>query len=239
MKSVLIAVCFTIGLVLSSPRLAAAQSSPDIKLQVRPANAGSRAPCVAPAPAPVAVLDAPFLVFGEVQGTREVPHVVAGYLSAATKQQRKVTLALEYPASQQAAIDAFLASRGTTQDADRFAGTAFWRGERQDGRTSVDMLRMYESIRALPAGGGYESTIYRLADQHPLTLTVGTSGGTAWVCRGATPASCNATAWDINRVTPEPSTPFSLDAPSAQFDGVFFVGATTASPPAATRADPN
>lgn len=81
----------------------------------------------------------------------------------------------------------------------------------------------------------YESMVYLLADQRPLALTVGTAGGTAWVCRGGAPASCGATAWDINRIDPAPATPFSLVPPSPQFDGVFYVGATTASPPAVTE----
>ncbi|MFC5548059.1 hypothetical protein [Massilia aerilata] len=237
---------------------------------------------------PGAVLDAPLLVFGEVHGTREVPAFLIGYLCAAAKQQRRITLAVEFPSSEQSAIDAFMAGRGTPQDAEQFTGTAFWRRPLQDGRTSVDMLRLFENVRALRAGGTdikliaidsnasgarrdalmaehlraalrqgpgrqlvaligglhairskgtrfnpqQESAVYLLADQRPLSLTVGTAGGTAWVCQGGAPASCHATAWDINRVTPAPATPFSLVPPSPQFDGVFFVGATTAPPPA-------
>lgn len=81
----------------------------------------------------------------------------------------------------------------------------------------------------------YESAVYLLADRQPLALTVGTAGGTAWVCQGNTPAACRAAPWDINRVTPVLDGPFSLVPPSAQFDGVFYVGATTASPPAVDR----
>jgi hypothetical protein len=240
---------------------------------------------------PAAVLDAPFLVFGEVHGTSEVPAFVATYLCAATKRQRRITLAIEFPSSEQEAIDAFLASRGTPADIQRFTSTGVWRKPMQDGRTSAGMLQLVDSVRALRAGGtdirlvaidgdaqgprreslmaenlrtelrkdggrqvlaligglhairnkgkradpNYESAVYLLADQHPLSLTVGTAGGTAWICQGGTPASCHAATWDINRVSPAPATPFSLAPPSAQFDGVFFVGATTASPPAADQ----
>jgi hypothetical protein len=245
---------------------------------------------------PTAVLDAPFIVFGEVHGTREVPGFVFRYLCTAAKMGKGLTLAVEYPSSQQNALDAFLSSNGTVQDIKSFIGSRFWSNERQDGRTSVDMLRMYENIRrlrlsgsdinvvaiddevpverrdivmaenlrtALHKGNGngrqvvaligglhatrtkgnrfnsqYESTIYLLAAEKPLTLTVGTSGGTAWVCRGGTSASCLATTWDINRVTPALPTPFSLSPPSPQFDGVFFVGATSASSPAVKNAVP-
>jgi hypothetical protein len=259
------------------------------------ASASAAEPCIALDPVPAAVTEAPFLVFGDVHGTREVPEFVVGYLCAATKQQRKITLALEFPASEQSAIDTFMASRGTPEDTAHLTGTAFWHSDMQDGRASTGMLRMAERIRALRAGGAdirvvaidgdgsaarrnalmaanlrtelgqgagrqvlaligglhairnkgkrndpqYESAIYRLADQRPLALTVGTAGGTAWVCQGVTPASCHATNWDINRVSPAPATPFSLVPPSEQFDGVFFVGATTASPPAVASAPPD
>jgi hypothetical protein len=264
----------------------------DHKAQIEPGTTRSTTQCVELNAIPIAVLEAPFIVFGEVHGTREVPEFVAAYLCAAAKKQRKITLAVEYPSNQQNALDTFLAGRGTAQDIERLLGTPNWSSERQDGRTSVDMLHMYESIRTLRVSGAdikvvaidgevptarrdavmaenlrtelregkgrqvlaligglhairskgnrfnpqYESAIYLLADNKPLALTVGTSGGSAWVCRGGTPASCDATTWDINRVTPAPATPFSLTPPSAQFDGVFFVGATTASPPAVKNA---
>ena len=274
-----LAALLAVGLLLSLPQSAAAQAAAALS-------------CLAPDAIPAAVLDAPFLVFGEVHGTREVPGFVAGYLCAAAKAGRKLTLALEYPSTEQAALDAFMASGGSAQDAERFTGAGIWRSPKQDGRTSIDMLRMFETVRALRAGGTdirvvaidadvaparrdavmadnlrgelrqgagrqlvaligglhavrnkgnrfnphYESAIYLVADQKPLALTVGTAGGTAWVCRSGNPASCNATTWDINKVTPAPATAFSLVPPSPQFDGVFYVGATTASPPAVSNA---
>jgi hypothetical protein len=277
MKSALAAATFATCLLLPVAQPSAAQGM-----------AADAAPCAALDAVPGAVLDAPLLVFGEVHGTREVPDFVAGYVCAAAKQQRRITLAVEFPSSEQSAIDSFMASRGTPQDTERLTGTAFWRRPAQDGRTSIDMLRLFDRVRALRAGGAdlkliaidgnvpsarrdslmaetlrkelsaspgrqvvaligglhairtkgtrfnpqQESAVYLLADHRPLALTVGTAGGTAWVCQGGGPASCRATAWDINRVTPAPTTSFSLVPPSAQFDGVFFVGPTTASPPA-------
>jgi hypothetical protein len=269
-----------------------AAASLALGLFLPPAHAAT--PCFGPDAVPDAVVNAPFLVFGEVHGTREVPEFLAAYLCTATKQRRKITLAIEFPSGEQSALDAFIASSGTGEDAGRLTATPFWRRAAQDGRTSIDMLRMLDSIRTLRAGGAdikllgidsdlpsarrdafmadrlrselhqgagrqvvaligglhairtkgtrfnpqQESAIYLLADLRPLSLTVGTAGGTAWVCQGGGPASCRATAWDINRVTPAPATPFSLVPPSAQFDGVFFVGATTASPPAVSAAAP-
>ncbi|SFD15042.1 ChaN family lipoprotein [Massilia yuzhufengensis] len=252
------------------------------------ASPAQAAPCAALDAVPDAVLGAPLLVLGEVHGTREVPDFVAAYLCAAAQQGRKLTLAIELPSSEQAGLDAFMASPGLAPDVARLIGGGMWRSARQDGRTSAAMLRMLQALHALRAGGAdirlaaidtdapsarrdaamadslraalrqgagrqvvaligalhatrtrgnrfnphYESAVYLLADQRLLALTVGTAGGAAWVYRGADPASCQATAWDINRITPAPATPFSLTPPSPQFDGVFYVGATTASPPA-------
>jgi hypothetical protein len=276
---------------LTAGLLAASLFLPVAQTASAQATAGSAAACLPADAVPGAVLDAPLLVLGEVHGTREVPAFVAGYLCAAVAQQRKLTLAIEFPTSEQGAIDAFMASSGTPQDGERLTGTAFWRRAMQDGRTSIDMLRLLDRVRAARAGGAdirvlaidggvppmprdafmaaqlrtalregagrqvvaligglhavrnkgsrfnpdYESAVYLLADQHPLALTVGTAGGTAWVCQSPSPASCQATAWDINRAATAPATPFSLTPPSPQFDGVFFVGATTASPPAVSQ----
>lgn len=237
---------------------------------------------------PAAVADAPFLVLGDVHGTREVPAFVAAYLCAAAKQQRRITLAIELPTTAQDALDAFMASQGRPQDVERLTSDGLWRSPRQDGRTSIDTLRLIQQVRTLRAEGvdiriaaidsvaatpqrsaamaerlraelrqgtgrqvvtlvgaghairskgnrfnpHHESAIHLLADQRPLSLTVATAGGTAWVCRGATPDTCGAITWDVNRVNPAPGAPFSLVPPSPQFDGMFYVGATTASAPA-------
>jgi hypothetical protein len=76
----------------------------------------------------------------------------------------------------------------------------------------------------------FESMTYLLADLKPLSLTVVTGGGSAWVCTGA--AGCGPKSWTINQGTPLATGSVALDAPSPQFDGSFHVGATTASPPA-------
>ena len=257
----------------------------------KPALAQDAAPlgaCLPPEAVPAAVRGAPFLVFAEVHGTREVPEFIGAYLCAAARERRKITLAIEFSSSEQGAIDRFMASLGTVQDVERFTSGPRWHSPMQDGRTSAAMLAMFDAIRALRASGAdirvvaidadvptarrdaamaahlrselgrsvgrqlvvltggphairtkgkrfdphYESAIYLLADQRPLALTVGTAGGSAWVCQGTTPAACGATAWDVNRVSPAPAGVFNLTPPSGQFDGVFYIGATTASPPA-------
>lgn len=236
---------------------------------------------------PEKVASARFLVFGEVQGTEEVPRFIASHLCAATRNAHKVTIAMEIPASEQTAIDMFLVSPGKPDDIERFVSSPFWQRAQQDGRTSIGMLRLFEQIRGMRATGAqlrvaaiddpdagdrnaamaarikselarspdrqvvvligglhairsrrtspntkFQSSIYLLADERPLSLIVGTAGGTAWVCTSSDPSSCHTTAWDINRVDPPLKSVLSLTPPSEQFDGVFFVGPTTASPPA-------
>lgn len=258
------------------------------------AMADGAAPCVSTRftadAIPGAVLDAPFLVFGEVHGTREVPAFVVDYLCAAARAGRAITMAIEFASEEQGRIDAFMESLGAPGDVELLTSGAYWRRPMQDGRTSAAMLGMFQDIRALRAAGAdialvaidgnvpqrqrdsviaarlrteldrgaqrqvlaliggphaihtkgkrsdpqYESAIHLLAARRPLALTVGTDGGTAWVCQRPTPAACGATAWDVNRISLAPPGPFSLAPPSQEFDGVFHVGATTASPPALT-----
>jgi hypothetical protein len=73
---------------------------------------------------------------------------------------------------------------------------------------------------------------YRLADLKPLSLTVVTDGGSAWVCTGPPAAACGARNWTINQGPLLPAGSVVPDAVTPQFDGSFHVGKTTASPPA-------
>lgn len=101
-------------------------------------------------------------------------------------------------------------------------------------RQLVVLIGGLHAIRSKRAQSKFQSSIYLLADERPLSLIVATAGGTAWVCKSADPTSCHVTAWDINRVDPPPESAIALTPPSEQFDGIFFVGRTTSSPPALT-----
>jgi len=119
------------------------------------------------------------------------------------------------------------------------AHAARLRAQVQPGRQLVVLVGALHAVRSKGNrfNPQFESTVYLLGEQRPLSLTVGTAGGEAWICRGATPQSCGPARWDINRVAPAPATPFSLAPPSPGFDGVFYVGATTASPPVVPASD--
>lgn len=76
-----------------------------------PLHAAAAPSCTPLEAIPAAVADAPFLVLGDVHGTREVPAFVAAYLCAGAKRQRSTTLAIELPSSAQDALDAFWPAR--------------------------------------------------------------------------------------------------------------------------------
>jgi hypothetical protein len=93
------------------------------------------------------------LLFGELHGTREAPAFIADVVCIAAKKRIPVSLGLEIPFDEQASIDRFLDSDGGAAAEARLTGGAFWRSERQDGRSSIAMLHLIERVRALRASG--------------------------------------------------------------------------------------
>jgi hypothetical protein len=93
------------------------------------------------------------LLFGELHGTREAPAFIADVVCIAAKKRIAVTLGLEIPLDEQASIDRFLDSSGGAAAEARLTEGAFWRPERQDGRSSIAMLHLIEQVRSLRASG--------------------------------------------------------------------------------------
>ncbi len=95
------------------------------------------------------------IVLGEPHGTREIPALVAR-LVAHYSQQQPVTLALEMWHTEQAALDAYLASAGSKADWQALASTPFWQvsNDQHDGRRSVQMRQLVEALRVLRDNGG-------------------------------------------------------------------------------------
>jgi hypothetical protein len=114
---------------------------------------------VRPAP-PQPTLDVPAaalpargtLMLGEIHGTREIPAYV-GELVASVVQREPVVLALEIPVQHAAPVHAYLASDGSPASRQRMVTTAWWQGAVQDGRRSVAMADLIETVRALRAAG--------------------------------------------------------------------------------------
>lgn len=91
------------------------------------------------------------LLIGELHGTVEMP-AFAGRVVEAVGSSAPVTLALEWPRSEQAAVDAFLASDAGRDARERITGSEFWTSN-PDGRTSQAMLALLESVRRAIAAG--------------------------------------------------------------------------------------
>lgn len=94
------------------------------------------------------------LLFGEKHGTQEIPAFIADVVCLAAKERMRVTLGLEIPDEEQAAIDRFLSSQGGTADKAQLTKGAFWHPEMQDGRSSAAMLALIEQLRSLQKSGG-------------------------------------------------------------------------------------
>ncbi len=90
------------------------------------------------------------IVLGEYHGTNEMPRLTGEVACAAAVAGRPVTVALEFPASEQAALSSFLT--GKTDANDLLTSSQFWR-EGRDGRNSVAMLTMLGRLRELRESG--------------------------------------------------------------------------------------
>lgn len=94
------------------------------------------------------------ILIGEKHGTREIP-VLMSELVNSYSREGPVLLALEMPASEQAALRRYLASNGDAAARAALMATPFWtiEGDQHDGRRSQDMLDLVERIRQLKASG--------------------------------------------------------------------------------------
>ncbi|NMO14683.1 hypothetical protein HPC49_19980 [Pyxidicoccus fallax] len=94
------------------------------------------------------------LLLADPLGTRELPSAALRMLCEASAKGLPVTLAVSLPISEQKLLDAYLASGGTSHDAQELLrGSSFWRRVHQDGRSSRAMLWLVEQARRLRASG--------------------------------------------------------------------------------------
>jgi len=87
-----------------------------------------------------------------MHGTREIPAFVATLASAAARRS-PVVVALEMPRDGTPSLDAFLDGDGSAAAREKLVHDTWWQDRYQDGRRSVAMLDLLESIRALRASG--------------------------------------------------------------------------------------
>jgi hypothetical protein len=88
----------------------------------------------------------PFLVFGEMHGTAEVPEFV-GQIVCVLSTDRPITLAIELSEREQPNTDAYLNSSGSPRDVRKLLQTGSWAGDQQWGVTSAAMLQLLEQVR--------------------------------------------------------------------------------------------
>jgi hypothetical protein len=92
------------------------------------------------------------LILGELHGTREVPAFAANLACRATRAVETV-VALEIPDTEQARIDAYLASSGDANARAKLLQGEFWDFPMQDGRRSEAMVQLLEAARRLREQG--------------------------------------------------------------------------------------
>lgn len=114
-----------------------------------PANAGRPTHCT-PLPGIEAVLAKPdigFLLFGEYHGTIDMPALVGDAICAAAATGRPLVIGIELASSEQPAIDAFMASRGTSNARAALLSAPVWQEE--GGRTTRAIADLLETARRL------------------------------------------------------------------------------------------
>jgi erythromycin esterase-like protein len=116
--------------------------------------------------------EARVLVLGELHGTNEAPALAAAVVRQRLDAGLPVTLALEVHAAEQPRLDAFLASNGDDAARTALLRGDFWQvpAERSDGRRSVAMLALLESMQRFRAAGH---------DVRVLAFDAGNAGGGA------------------------------------------------------------
>ena len=92
------------------------------------------------------------LLLGDLHGTREIPAFV-GQVAASVAQREPVVLALEIPVQHAASITAYLASDGSPASRQQMVSTTWWQWPVQDGRRSIAMADLLETIRTQRAAG--------------------------------------------------------------------------------------
>ncbi len=113
-------------------------------------TSGARERCTWPEAMPIR----PLVLVGELHGTVETPALVGELAcAAAADAATPVTVALEMDPTEQARIDAYLASAGTAADRSALLAGRFWTRTMQDGRSSVAMAALIERLRSLRSEG--------------------------------------------------------------------------------------
>jgi hypothetical protein len=188
------------------------------------------------------------VVIGDLSGTREVPELVGRIACHAAATAMPVRLVIEVPSSEDARIQAFVRSRGDIDDRIALIRGAFW-SQTTAVSASAAMVALLERVRKCRRAGleievatarawarerpdddAFELVLVDPRRAHAdadVALVVAAAGGTRFMC--STPRSCG-----IRRI-PGEGDGFEPRVRWEQvphgWDGVFYVGAVSASPP--------
>ncbi len=93
-------------------------------------------------------------LFGEMHGTEQMPAFVGNVLCHAWKRHIPATLGLELASESSRNLDAFVHSPSDSVSARRaLLADSVWHGSFPDGRSSLAMLRLLETVRAFARAG--------------------------------------------------------------------------------------
>jgi len=136
-------ICIACFAVVFPPARLAAQPAPGYQ-----AALDSVFDC-APLPGAEPLLRPGIVLLGEVHGTVEGPDAVSKLACLAVEAGLEVAVALEIPATEQDAVDRFLAEG----DREGLLSGAFWMRDYQDGRSSAAMFELLSTLGKLRAAG--------------------------------------------------------------------------------------
>lgn len=100
-----------------------------------------------------------WVIVGEIHGTNETPDAFADAVCLTAQVRSSVVVAVEQPASAQAAIDDFIASDGAEEARRRFLAAPMWNGPMKDGRSSEAYFRLFETLRQMRSAGRIASVV--------------------------------------------------------------------------------
>jgi hypothetical protein len=112
----------------------------------------SATPCASISNAEPLLVRGAKILLGEMHGNVQTPRFV-GELACAASKRGAVRVGLEIPNSEQARIDSFLASSGSTAARAALLKGPFWNDSYQDGRKSQAMVVLLETLRRLRQQG--------------------------------------------------------------------------------------
>jgi hypothetical protein len=188
------------------------------------------------------------IVLGDLPGTREVPELVGRIACHAVATGVPVRLVLELPDGERKRVDAYLRSRGDLDDRIALIRGAFWRSSTEVSASDA-MLALLERIRVWRAADVPIDLVFadawataprdaealvlalvdptRAHDGDRVALRIVAGGGERWAC--STAGLCGARMVAGTGDGFEPRVRWT--APPPGWDGVFYVGVVSASPP--------